>query len=122
MADINSLYIGVLIVAVIIRFALMPGSIKSILPSIEEGNLNFLGTLITGLIAGYGILTAYGDLSIFTLGQALVVFIAVYGSPTLFDRALTLVTSSNTEDSKEQEPVTTDNASPAEPSDDDDTA
>jgi hypothetical protein len=122
MADINSLYIGVLIVAVIIRFALMPGSVKSVLPSIKEGNLNFLGTLVIGVIAGYGILTAYGDLSIFTLGQAFVVFIAVYGSPTLFDRALTLATPSNIEDSKEQEPVTTDNANQAEPSDDDDTA
>jgi hypothetical protein len=122
MADINSLYIGVLIVAVIIRFALMPGSVKNVLPSIKEGNLNFLGTLVIGVIAGYGILTTYGDLSIFTLGQAFVVFIAVYGSPTLFDRALTLATPSNIEDSKEQEPVTTDNANQAEPSDDDDTA
>lgn len=106
MTDINIAYFGLLIATVVFRFILMPGSVKDILPSLKEGNLNFLGTLVIGVIAGYGILVALAnggtDLAVFTVGSAFVAFLAIYGSPTLFDRVLTLNADRN--NSQEEQP------------------
>ena len=115
MADINILYIGVLAVALLLRLIIMPGS--NFLPSLKEGNLNVLGTLIIGLGIGYGILESFGDtLAVASIGTAIAVFFAIYGSPTLFDRLLTITSPNGQEQPVEKEPAV------EPPTDDDDTA